>query len=65
MGTGINSVHNYYGRLPARSKHRHGEVVPPFQGVSRDLIPEEFGDTRQKTFKERAISFATNGQDGT
>jgi hypothetical protein len=42
-GTGYNPVHAYYGSAPRPGVSiRHGEVVPPFEGVSRDLIPEEF-----------------------
>lgn len=44
-GTGINSVHAYYGSPPDRTDpiaYRQGESTPPFEGVPEELVPEEF-----------------------
>lgn len=42
-GTGYNPVHAQYGSAPRPGiSQREGEITPAFEGVSRDLIPEEF-----------------------
>jgi len=44
-GTGYNPVHAYYGSPPDRQAaiaYREGETTPPFEGVSEELVPEEF-----------------------
>jgi hypothetical protein len=42
-GTGYNPVHAQYGSPPRPGvTTRQGEITPAFEGVSRDLIPEEF-----------------------
>lgn len=42
-GTGINPIHEQYGSAPRPGVSQlEGTVTPPFEGVSQDLIPEEF-----------------------
>lgn len=51
-GTGYNPVHAVYGSAPRPGVSiRHGEVIPPFEGVSHDLIPEEFWGYTSEDFQ--------------